>query len=153
MGRGKPAPRPDDDPSDEAGLINDEYTDDALDVPELDALDVPAALVGEDVLADVADTGGDGIEEIDILPVSGLGMDTIDTGDRRPVVDEADMGLGAEPRSPEEMEEAAIGHALRGKAAVTRDDELHGELLLDAPDDTGDAGEGGDDDRTARSGA
>ena len=140
---------------DAQGPVNDEYTDEALDVYELDALDVPGALRDESVLADVAD-GGDGIEEIDLIPTTG-GMDTYDTGARHKVVDEADMGLGSEPRSAEELEEASIGHALRGRGAVTRDDEVHGELLFDSPledVDQDDLAEGGDtlgDDAPGRS--
>ncbi|MES2522802.1 MAG: hypothetical protein V4617_08910 [Gemmatimonadota bacterium] len=135
-----PAPRPESEdrpsdlPSDE-GIIHDEYTDPALEnVHELDALDVPAALRDESVLDGVAD-GGDGIEEVDLEP-GGDPMDTIDTGARhRSVDDEGDMGFGGEPRTIEELEDAAIGHGLRGRGAVTRDDEVHGEALLDSPDD------------------
>ncbi len=36
------------------------------------------------------------------------------------------------------VEDAAIGHGLRGRGAVTRDDEVHGEALLDSPDDVED---------------
>lgn len=127
-------PEPDDQPS-EDGLINDEYTDPALENShELDALDVPSALRDESVLDGVADTS-DGIEEIDLEPGGDL-MDTIDTGARhRSVDDEGDMGFGGEPRTIEELEDAAIGHALRGRAGVTRDDEVHGEALFDSPDD------------------
>jgi hypothetical protein len=147
----KRSARPDDEPSDE-GIIHDEYTDPELDdVHELDALDVPGALVDEGILDEMADDA-DGIEELDVLPVSGRIMDTVDTGARmgarRAANDEADMGFGAEPRSPEELEDASIGHELRGRGAVTRDDELHGELLLDSPDgDTGESAEGGTDRR------
>lgn len=150
------APRRDPDAAyDAQGPVNDEYTDESLDVMELDALDVPGALRNESVLADVADDS-DGIEEIDLDP-NGASMDTYDTGARHRVVDEADMGLGSEPRSAEELEDASIGHALRGRGAVTRDDEVHGELLFDSPDedaDQDDLGEGGDtlgDDAPGRS--
>ncbi|WP_309669598.1 hypothetical protein [Gemmatimonas sp.] len=51
--------------------------------------------------------------------------------------DDADMGLGAEPRSAEELEDAAIGHELKGAAGVTRDDEVHGERMFDSPDGKG----------------
>jgi hypothetical protein len=139
---------------DAQGPVNDEYTDDSLDIIELDAMDVPGALRDESVLADVADNG-DGIEEIDLDP-HGAVMDTYDTGARHRVVDEADMGLGSEPRSAEELEEASIGHALRGRGAVTRDDEVHGELLFDSPldDPEDELAEGGDtlgDDAPGRS--
>ena len=129
-----PEPQPgQDEPSDE-GIVHDEYTDPSLEgVDELDALDVPAALRSERVLADVAD-GSDGIEEIDLHP-GGQAMDTVDTGARRHMTDEGDMGFGAEPHTPEELADSVIGHALRGRGAVTRDDEVHGELLFDSPDD------------------
>ena len=130
----------DDEPSDD-GIIHDEYTDESLEgVDRLDALDVPSALRDESLLADVADSG-DGIEEIDVDPIAGGMMDTIDTGarsDHHVAVDEAEMGLGAEPRSIEELEEASIGSALRGRGAVMRDDEVHGEALFDSPDDVDD---------------
>ena len=123
--------RDQDDPSDtDDGLVHDEYTDPSLEgVDTLDALDVPLALRDLNVLDDVADT--DGIEEVDEHP-GGDVMDTVDTGARhRGPPDEGDMGFGAEPRTAEELEEASIGHALRGRGAVTRDDEVHGEALFD----------------------
>lgn len=58
---------------------------------------------------------------------------TTDSGDRRPRVDNADMGLGAEPRSPEELEDAAIGKGLSPNRGVTRDGESHGSRFLDQP--------------------
>jgi hypothetical protein len=136
----EPQPGPNDPPDLNDGLVHDEYTDPSLEgVDELDALDVPAALRSERVLADVA-AGSDGIEEIDLHP-DGAGMDTVDTGARQHLSGEGDMGFGAEPHTPEEMADAAIGHALRGRGAVTRDDEVHGELLFDSPDDDDEEGE------------
>jgi hypothetical protein len=103
---------------DDDGLLVDEYTSEAFGDPDaLDALDVPRALVDESVLEDVPDTGG-GMNEVDPAAAS---LDE----------EEGDMGLGAEPRSTEELADAAIGRELRGKRAVTRDDEEHGEHLLD----------------------
>jgi hypothetical protein len=121
---------------DDDGLLVDEYSSEAFGDPDaLDALDIPAALEDEDVLEDIADDS-DGIEEVDVL-AAGQAMDTVDSGARRPApTDEAEMGLGAEPRSPEELEDAAIGRALRGRAGVTRDDEVHGERLLDDPEES-----------------
>jgi hypothetical protein len=118
--------RPDDLPEDDAGevreedgLLVDAYTSEAFeDRDAIDVMDVPQALDDEDVLDEVVDDG-DGIESISLADVR---MD-----------DEADMGLGAEPRTPEELERAAIGTALRGRAAVTRDGEVHGERLFDQP--------------------
>jgi hypothetical protein len=129
------SPRRDDDGKirDDEGHVVDEYTSDTFDDPDdLDALDVPAALLDESVLADIADEA-DGIEEVELAP-GGAPMDTIDGGVRRVVSDDADMGLGAEPRSAEELEQAAIGDALRGRAGVTRDDDVHGARLLDSPE-------------------
>lgn len=126
------SPRDQDEPSDpDDGLVHDEYTDPSLEgVDRLDALDVPLALRDVRVLEDIADYD-DGIEEVDVLGADNM-MDTIDTGARHRSIDEADMGLGAEPRTAEELEEASIGHALRGPGAVTRDDEVHGEALFDS---------------------
>jgi len=104
---------------DDDGLRVDEYTSDAYDDPEaLDALDVPRALTDESVLTDVADPGS---QLVEIDP----------DGSSSPTDDEAKMGLGAEPRSPEELADAAIGRELRGRRGVTRDGEVHGEGLLD----------------------
>lgn len=129
-----PKRRPDDMPpdDDDAGLINDEYTDDSLDDPfALDALDVPGALQDESVLADVAQGTGDGIEELDLSSVRTSFDNEPDGTATHKVVDDAEMGLSAEPHTPEELADAAIGHELRGRGAVRRDDELHGEFLLD----------------------
>jgi hypothetical protein len=106
----------------------DEYIDDKYDVKELDALDVPYALRSEALLDDVAD-GSDGIEEIDVL--ASQDEETVDTGMRRHTRDDANMGLGAEPHSAEELEEAALGDALPGRRGITRDNEIHGRGLLD----------------------
>ena len=123
------------DPSDtDEGLLNDEYSDPSLEgVDRLDALDVPMALRDVRVLDDIANYT-DGIEEIDVFGADNM-MDTIDTGARHRSNDDADMGLGSEPRSADELEEAAIGHALRGRGGHTRDDEVHGEALFDSPDE------------------
>jgi hypothetical protein len=135
-----PEPKRDqDEPSDpDDGLVHDEYTDPSLEgVDRLDALDVPMALRDLNVLDDVADYT-DGIEEVDDH-LGGDVMDTVDTGARhRGIPDEGDMGFGAEPRTVEELEDASIGSALKGRGAVTRDDEVHGEALLDSPDDDAD---------------
>ncbi|MEO7520996.1 MAG: hypothetical protein ABIW79_04195, partial [Gemmatimonas sp.] len=117
-----------DEPSDD-GIIRDEYTDPSLEgVDGLDALDVPRALRSDRVLADVAD-GADGIVEIDLHP-GAAPMDTVDSGARHHVTDDVDMGFGAEPHSTDELADATIGHELRGRGAVTRDDEVHGELMF-----------------------
>ena len=106
---------------DDDGLVVDEYTSDAFDDPDaIDAMDLADARAPETVLNDVADTG-DGITEIALadMPLED---------------DDAEMGLGAEPHTPEELERAALGRELRGRRAVTRDDEVHGERLLDRPE-------------------
>lgn len=133
----QPQPGEEEDPEtgvirDEDGLVVDEYSDETFEEPEsVDALDVPRALREEGVLIDVSEEG-DGIEETEIFDAVSS-ADTIDTGARRPPDDDAEMGLGAEPHSADELERAAIGRALRGPAGVTRDDEVHGERLLDDP--------------------
>jgi len=107
------------------GLVVDEYSDDTITSAEgMDVMDHPAALDDTDVLAEVADDV-DGIAEID-LSVS-----------NRTDMSDAEMGLGAEPRSAEELEDAAIGHELKGAAGVTRDDEVHGERMFDSQDGKG----------------
>lgn len=120
--------QPDDLPEDELGqvhdddgLVVDEYTSDAFDDPDaIDAMDLADARAPETVLNDVADTG-DGITEIALadMPLKD---------------DDAEMGLGAEPHTPEELERAALGRELRGRRGVTRDDEVHGARLLDRPE-------------------
>ncbi|WP_373059126.1 hypothetical protein [Gemmatimonas sp.] len=107
------------------GLVVDEYSDDTITSAEgMDVLDRPGELDDTDVLAEVADDV-DGIAEIDLST-----SNRTDMGD-------ADMGLGAEPRSAEELEDAAIGHELKGAAGVTRDDAVHGERMFDSPDGKG----------------
>lgn len=121
---------------DDDGLLVDEYTSEAYDDPDaLDAMDVPRALEDESVLEEIADDDDlNGIVEVDLL-MGGEATDRVDGGSRRAAIDEADMGLGAEPHTPEELADAAIGRALRGPAGVTRDDEVHGEGLLDPIDE------------------
>ena len=107
------------------GLVVDEYSDASfVSDDDMDVLDRPAALDDQDVLAKVADDA-DRTSEINRSESS-----------RNDDVD-ADMGLGAEPRSPEELEDAAIGHELKGVAGVTRDGEVHGMRMFDSPDGTG----------------
>ncbi len=106
------------------GLVVDEYSDDTFDTSDdVDALDRRGALENADVLSVVTDDD-DGITEIDLSELK------TDDG-------HADMGLGAEPRSADELDDAAIGHELKGAAGVTRDDEVHGERMFDSPDGTG----------------
>jgi hypothetical protein len=118
---------------DDEGLLVDEYSSEAFDDPDaLDVLDIPAALEDDSVLEDVADDSN-GIEEVS--RTTGEQMDTVDTGARRAPTDDVDMGFGAEPHSTDELADAALGTDLKGRAAVTRDDQVHGERLLDSPDD------------------
>ena len=130
-------PKPDDDKQNSSAeppdrpIRIDEYIDDKYDVRELDALDVPYALRNESVLDDVADSS-DGIEEVDVL--SSTDDETVDSGMRRHASDEANMGLGAEAHSAEELEDAALGDALPGRRGVTRDNEVHGSGFLDNVD-------------------
>jgi hypothetical protein len=106
------------------GLVVDEYSDASFSSDDdMDALDRPR-LEDADALAEVADDA-DGIAELNV-PES----------NRNDAVD-ADMGLGAEPRSVDELEDAVIGHELKGAAGVTRDDEVHGERMFDSPDGNG----------------
>ena len=120
--------------NDDPGLINDEYSDDSLEVHELDALDVPGALRDASVLNEMADDS-DGIEELDVLLAESAGSRITGDNGHNGGPDDAEMGLGAEPHTPEELADAAIGHELRGRRAVTRDGELHGEAMFDRPDE------------------
>lgn len=142
----KPDSAPDvvpDEPSDE-GIIHDEYTDPDFVDTEPDALDMPLALRREGLLDGVADDA-DGIEAIDTQP-SGAVMDTVDTGARHRTEDnDGEMGIAAEPHSVDELEDAAIGHELRGARAHTRDDEVHGERMFDSPDAPDDDSDDSDD--------
>ncbi|MGQ0646386.1 MAG: hypothetical protein ACT4P7_02375 [Gemmatimonadaceae bacterium] len=54
---------------------------------------------------------------------------TAPSGDRRPRNDEAEMGLGGEPHSADELAERAIGHEIKGPRGTTRDGEAHGRYL------------------------
>jgi len=115
------------------GLLVDEYSDDTFHAHDaVDALDVPSALSSERILAEVADDR-DGTSAIDTQPRS-ASMDTVDTGARRTPTDDGEMGLGAEPHSADDLQRASIGSALKGRRAVTRDGEVHGERFLDSPD-------------------
>lgn len=107
------------------GLVIDEYSDASF-VSEghMDALDRTDALDDSAILADVADDT-DGIAEMEI--VDQIAKDGAD----------ADMGLGVEALSADDLEDAAIGHELKGAAGVTRDDEVHGERMFDSPDGKG----------------
>ncbi len=107
------------------GLVVDEYSDeDFVSAEHMDALDQAISIDSTDVLDDVAD-GGDGITEL--KPADAVKHDGAD----------ADMLLGAESLSVDELEDAAIGHELKGPAGVTRDDEVHGERMFDSPDGEG----------------
>lgn len=123
------------------GYLIDEYSSEAdnLDpaelrermrhaAPRIDALDVMSALTDLDQIEDsVADVDGVIENTVSDSPV----VDTVDSGARMTPTDDGEMGLGAEPHSAEELERAAIGDALRGRAAVTRDDTEHGARFLD----------------------
>ncbi len=58
--------------------------------------------------------------------------ETVDTGVRRLRRDDAEMGFGAEPRSIDELADAALGREGRDRRATKRDDEQHGEGMLDS---------------------
>ena len=114
------------------GLLIDAYSDDTFQAQDtIDALDVPLALSSERLLEDVSDDT-DGTSEID-APVRSALMDTVDTGARQRPSDDGEMGLGAEPHPADDLQRASIAGALKGRAGVTRDDEVHGERLFDSP--------------------
>lgn len=74
------------------------------------------------------DLAADAIDEIAALTPPDEYETTVE-GDRRPDRDEAEMGLGGEPRSADELADRAIGDAIRGPRGTTRDGEVHGEDL------------------------
>lgn len=57
--------------------------------------------------------------------------ETVDSGARRMRRDEATMAFGSEPRTIDELADDVLGRELRGREATERDDEQHGERLLD----------------------
>lgn len=115
------------------GLLVDEYSSDTFVDPEhIDALDGPRAHPSDAALEQLMNDGT-GIDAFEV-PSEDETMETIDSGARRDPTMDGEMGLGAEPHTPEELEQAAIGDALRGRRAVTRDGEAHGEFLMDSPD-------------------
>ena len=126
-------------PASDEGILHDEYTGDPKDNDSIDALDATSALVSDEVLDRIA-TGTDGIEELE--PEDDFdAMDTVDSGARQRRTDDGEMGLGVEAHSADELADAAVGHALRGPNATSRDGDQHGERFLDSPDgsDTGDS--------------
>lgn len=74
------------------------------------------------------DLAADAIDEIAALTPPDE-YETTEEGDRRPDRDEAEMGLGGEPRSVDELADRAIGDAIRGPRGTTREGEVHGEDL------------------------
>lgn len=58
--------------------------------------------------------------------------ETVDSGVRRLRRDDAEMGFGAEPRSIDELADAALGREGRDRRHTRRDDEQHGEGIVDA---------------------
>lgn len=119
-------------PVSDAGILHDEYTGDPKSDDSIDALDATSALVSDDVLDRIA-AGSDGIEELE--PEDDIdAMDTVDSGARRRRSDDGEMGLGVEAHSADELADAALGHALRGPNATSRDGDQHGERFLDSPD-------------------
>lgn len=74
------------------------------------------------------DLAADAVDEIAALTPPDE-YETTEEGDRRPNRDEAEMGLGGEPRSADELADRAIGDAIRGPRGTTRDGEVHGEDL------------------------
>lgn len=74
----------------------------------------------------VVDERGDVIGDGELFP-----LETVDSGASRPRRDDAEMGMGAEAHSAEEMEDAAVGNAIPGKRGLTRDGQAHGSAMFD----------------------
>jgi len=109
------ADQPGDEIRGDDGFVVDEYSDENFDDADaVDALDVPGARVDVSVLDQIAISSGDGMEAVDIHP-RGARVDTVDSGAKDIRNDEADMDLGVEAPSPEDLERAAIGRGSRGR--------------------------------------
>ncbi len=94
----------------DAGLINDEYSNDAfVDPDHVDALDVPSLLDDEDVLDEVP-LSGDGIEEV-ASSADAERESAQSTADDGHVLrnDGNEMGVGTELYSVDDLERATIG--------------------------------------------
>lgn len=118
---------------DENGLIVDEYSDETFaHETGADALDRRASLVSDDRLELAEQT--DGIEEIDDAAAEQDGDSEYEGSPRRGIDRITDNILDA--HSPDELKERAVGHELPGRAGVTREDVVHGEGLLDSPEDS-----------------
>lgn len=74
----------------------------------------------------------DAIDERAALP-GAEAFETRDSGFRTARTDDAEMGLGAEPHSADELAQDALGDELRGRPGVRRDGDEHGERFLDRP--------------------
>ena len=74
----------------------------------------------------------DAIDERAALP-DAENFETIDSGVRVARSDDAEMGLGAEPHSADELAQDALGDQLKGRPGVSRDGDEHGERFLDRP--------------------
>lgn len=74
----------------------------------------------------VVNERGDVISDEEVFP-----LETVDSGASRPKRDDAEMGMGAEAHSAEEMEDAAVGDAIPGKRGLTRDGQAHGSAMFD----------------------
>jgi hypothetical protein len=109
--------------------------DDAGDALETRDRNPRDEVLGRDALDDnvqltnpTEDLAADAVDEIAAL-ASPEEYETSVEGDRRPHRDEAEMGLGGEPRSVDELADRAIGDAIPGPRGTTRDGEVHGEEL------------------------
>ncbi len=121
---------------DEEGLLIDEYSDPSLeDAGGIDALDIPSALVSDAVLIDEP-VQHDGIVSLDRAAYDGVGSSPKTSSPEEQRADSDQSADEPEPRSVDELAQSSIGTALRGRKGVTRDDELHGERMLDSPDES-----------------
>lgn len=88
----------------------------------LDALD------DIDVSRDREDLPADAVDEM-AMSESPEEYETMDSGDRRPKSDAAEMGFGGEAHSPEEVADQVLGRELPGRRGTTREGEAHGPHL------------------------
>lgn len=88
-----------------------------------DAMDDNVQLVDDDERLPA-----DAVDELAAEPAP-EDYETTPDGERRPHNDDAEMGLGGEPRSADELADRALGDSLRTRRGTTRDGEVHGEDL------------------------
>lgn len=115
-----------------ADMLGEETVGDALETRDRNPRDEQ---LGRDALDDNVqladapdDLAADAVDEIAAATPPDE-YETTEEGDRRAPNDDAEMGLGGEPHSADELADRAIGNAIPRPRGTTRDGEPHGEDL------------------------